>query len=133
MSAAAGRLKDPKVLEQQVRRMLADPALESLVTNFAAQWLYLRDIDAKLPDEILFPDFDETLRAGAAARDRAVPRQHLPREPQRARSADRQLHLPQRAAGQALRHPERPGQLLPPRDAARRAACAAACSARAAS
>ena len=34
-----------------------------MVTNFAAQWLYLRDIEAKRPDEILFPDFDETLRA----------------------------------------------------------------------
>jgi hypothetical protein len=62
-AAAAGRLKDPKVLEQQVRRMLADPRSESLVTNFAAQWLYLRDISAKLPDEILFADFDETLRS----------------------------------------------------------------------
>jgi mono/diheme cytochrome c family protein len=60
--AAAGRLKDSKVLEQQVRRMLADPRSESLVTNFAAQWLYLRDIAAKQPDEILFADFDETLR-----------------------------------------------------------------------
>jgi hypothetical protein len=60
--AAAGRLKDPKVLEQQVRRMLADPRSEALVTNFAAQWLYLRDIAAKVPDEILFADFDETLR-----------------------------------------------------------------------
>jgi cytochrome c553 len=62
-AAAAGRLKDPKVVEQQVRRMLADPRSESLVTNFAAQWLYLRDIAAKQPDEILFADFDETLRA----------------------------------------------------------------------
>ena len=61
-AAAAGRLKDPKVLEQQVRRMLADSRSESLVTNFAAQWLYLRDIAAKQPDEILFADFDETLR-----------------------------------------------------------------------
>ena len=60
--AAAGRLKDSKALEQQVRRMLADPRSESLVTNFAAQWLYLRDIAAKQPDEILFADFDETLR-----------------------------------------------------------------------
>ena len=60
--AAAGRLKEPTVLEQQVRRMMADPRSESLVTNFAAQWLYLRDIGAKLPDEILFADFDETLR-----------------------------------------------------------------------
>jgi len=61
-AAAAGRLKDPKVLEQQVRRMLADRRSESLVSNFAAQWLYLRDIAAKQPDEILFADFDETLR-----------------------------------------------------------------------
>jgi len=60
--AAAGRLKDPKVLEQQVRRLVADSRSESLVTNFAAQWLYLRDIAAKQPDEILFADFDETLR-----------------------------------------------------------------------
>jgi mono/diheme cytochrome c family protein len=61
-AAVAGRLKDPKVLEQQVRRMLADPRSESLVTNFGAQWLYLRDIGSKFPDEILFADFDETLR-----------------------------------------------------------------------
>jgi mono/diheme cytochrome c family protein len=61
-AAAAGRLTNPKVLEQQVRRMLADPRSEALVTNFAAQWLYLRDIAAKQPDEILFADFDETLR-----------------------------------------------------------------------
>jgi hypothetical protein len=61
-AAEAGRLKDPAVLEQQVRRMLADSRSQSMVTNFAAQWLYLRDIDAKLPDEILFQDFDETLR-----------------------------------------------------------------------
>jgi hypothetical protein len=60
--AARGKLKDPAVLEHQVRRMLADPRAESLVTNFAEQWLYIRDIDAKKPDELLFPDFDETLR-----------------------------------------------------------------------
>jgi mono/diheme cytochrome c family protein len=63
-AAIAGKLNDPTVLEQQVRRMLADPRSESLVTNFAAQWLYLRDLGAKQPDEVLFPDFDETLRAG---------------------------------------------------------------------
>ncbi len=60
--AIGGQLKDPAALDRQVRRMLADPRSESMVTNFAAQWLYLRDIDAKEPDEILFPDFDETLR-----------------------------------------------------------------------
>jgi hypothetical protein len=62
-AAIAGRLKDPAVLERQVRRMLADARSSALVTNFAAQWLYLRDIEAKLPDEVLFQDFDETLRA----------------------------------------------------------------------
>ncbi|HXP87542.1 MAG TPA: DUF1592 domain-containing protein [Bryobacteraceae bacterium] len=62
-AAANGKLRQPEVLEQQVRRMLADPRSESLVTNFAAQWLFLRDIDAKTPDELLFPDFDETLRS----------------------------------------------------------------------
>jgi Protein of unknown function (DUF1588)/Protein of unknown function (DUF1592)/Protein of unknown function (DUF1585) len=45
-----------------VRRMLADPRSEAMVTNFAAQWLYLRDIEAKQPDEVLFPNWDETLR-----------------------------------------------------------------------
>ena len=63
-AAVAGRLKDPAVLEAQVRRMLADPRSESLVTNFAAQWLFLRDLDGKHPDEVLFPDADETLRDG---------------------------------------------------------------------
>jgi len=62
--AARGKLKDPAVLEQQARRMLADPRAESLVTNFAEQWLFIRDIDAKKPDDLLFPDFDETLREG---------------------------------------------------------------------
>jgi hypothetical protein len=61
-AAIAGKLKDPIVLEQQVRRMLADKRSEALVNNFAAQWLFLRDVEAKEPDEILFPDYDETLR-----------------------------------------------------------------------
>ena len=61
-AAAAGTLRDPAVLESQVRRMLADPRAESLVTNFAAQWLYLRNLTAVSPDFIVFPDFDETLR-----------------------------------------------------------------------
>ena len=60
--AAAGSLREPGVLEGQVRRMLADPRAEALVTNFAAQWLYLRNLPAVSPDFIVFPDFDETLR-----------------------------------------------------------------------
>jgi len=58
----AGKLHEPAVLEQQTRRMLADPKSRALVTNFAAQWLYLRDLKSAKPDEELFPDFDDNLR-----------------------------------------------------------------------
>ena len=60
--ASRKSLRDPEILEQQVRRMLNDPRAEALVTNFAAQWLYLRNLPAVSPDFIAFPDFDETLR-----------------------------------------------------------------------
>jgi hypothetical protein len=61
--AASGKLKQPEILEQQVKRMLADPRSESMVNNFAAQWLYLRDVDVKAPDLFVFREFDEGLRA----------------------------------------------------------------------
>ena len=60
--AERGRLKDPAVLEQQVRRMLADARAASLVTNFAAQWLHLRNLASVSPDLEKFPYFDENLR-----------------------------------------------------------------------
>jgi hypothetical protein len=52
----------PLNLEAQTRRMLRDPRAKSLVTNFADQWLYLRNLDAITPDARLFPDFDHNLR-----------------------------------------------------------------------
>jgi hypothetical protein len=61
-AAIAGTLHQPAVLERQVRRMLADPRSRSLVTNFAAQWLHLRNLAAITPDMRLFPDFDDNLR-----------------------------------------------------------------------
>jgi hypothetical protein len=60
--AGEGKLKDPVVLEQQVRRMLADPRAQTLVTNFADQWLYLRNLKNIQPDFQTFPDFDDNLR-----------------------------------------------------------------------
>ena len=60
--AVAERLRDGNVLETQIARMLADPRSESLVTNFAAQWLFLRDVESKEPDLFLFLDYDKTLR-----------------------------------------------------------------------
>ena len=61
-SAAAGRLRDPRVLEAQVRRMLADERAGTLVTSFAAQWLHLRRMRTVAPDVNAFPAFDENLR-----------------------------------------------------------------------
>ncbi len=60
--ATRGELRDPAVLDREVRRMLADPRSSALVTNFAEQWLFLRDVDAKEPDAGFFPGFDENLR-----------------------------------------------------------------------
>ena len=60
--ASRGRLKDPAVLEQQVRRMLADPRSSALVENFAGQWLQLRNVRSVLPNSDEFPDFDDNLR-----------------------------------------------------------------------
>jgi hypothetical protein len=60
--AVAGTLHQPAVLERQVRRMLADARSRALVTNFASQWLHLRNLDAITPDMRLFPDFDDNLR-----------------------------------------------------------------------
>jgi mono/diheme cytochrome c family protein len=61
-AAARGTLKQPAVLDRQVRRMLADARSRALVANFAAQWLWVRNIRLHQPDPIVFPEFDENLR-----------------------------------------------------------------------
>jgi len=60
--AAQKRLSNPVVLEQQVRRMLADPKSEALVRNFTGQWLGVRSLAASEPVVNLFPDFDDNIR-----------------------------------------------------------------------
>ncbi|HKJ75152.1 MAG TPA: DUF1592 domain-containing protein [Alphaproteobacteria bacterium] len=57
------KLHDPKVLSAQVDRMLADPRAESLVTNFAFQWLEIGQMDTIKPDTKIFPNFNPELRA----------------------------------------------------------------------
>jgi hypothetical protein len=61
-AAKAGTLHEPAVLEHQTRRMLADARARALVTNFAGQWLYLRELKSANPDSAEFPDFDDNLR-----------------------------------------------------------------------
>ncbi len=77
--ATRGRLSQPAVLEQQVRRMLADPRATSLATRFAAQWLRLPDLDMVQPDIRQYPDFDEQLRA-AMRQETEVFFDHIVRE-----------------------------------------------------
>ena len=60
--AAAGKLKDPPVLERQVRRMLADARTQALITNFSGQWLNTRELEQHDAVVGFFPDFDENLR-----------------------------------------------------------------------
>jgi hypothetical protein len=60
--AVQGKLKDPVVLEKQVRRMLADPKAESLISNFTGQWLNVRSLKTSEPVVNLFPDYDDNLR-----------------------------------------------------------------------
>src|SRR5688572_15283298 len=60
--ASQGRLRTPRTLEQQVRRMLADPRSEAMVNNFAQQLLYLRNLPATSPDGVFYPDWDDELR-----------------------------------------------------------------------
>jgi len=61
-SATRGELHRPEVLERHVRRMLADPRSFNLATNFAGQWLRLRNLTAVDPNVRVYPDFDDNLR-----------------------------------------------------------------------
>jgi hypothetical protein len=61
-AAEAGRLRDHSELARQVKRMIADERAAALVSNFAGQWLYLRNLPATGPVATVFPDFDDTLR-----------------------------------------------------------------------
>jgi mono/diheme cytochrome c family protein len=60
--ASKGRLREPAVLEAQVKRMLADPRSDALVVNVAGQWLNLRGLQTQAPVVMAFPDFDDNLR-----------------------------------------------------------------------
>jgi mono/diheme cytochrome c family protein len=60
--AVAGRLRDARVLEAQVKRMIADERADSLMTEFVGQWLQLRNLDKVTPDILMFPDFDDNVR-----------------------------------------------------------------------
>jgi hypothetical protein len=61
-AAVRGKLSQPAELEKQARRMLADRRSFNLATNFAGQWLRLRNVDAVTPNNAIYRDFDDNLR-----------------------------------------------------------------------
>ena len=73
------RLRDPKEFERQVRRMLADPKSDALITNFAGQWLYLRDL-ANVQTEA--KNFDANLRQAFRRETEMFFERHRPRRSQ---------------------------------------------------
>jgi mono/diheme cytochrome c family protein len=60
--AIAGKLRAPGVLEQQVKRMIADPKADAMMTAFTGQWLQLRNLDKITPDILMFQDYDDNVR-----------------------------------------------------------------------
>jgi mono/diheme cytochrome c family protein len=60
--AESGGLTRAGAVDRQVRRMMADGKASSLVTSFAMKWLNLTDLEAVIPDPVLFPEFSEPLR-----------------------------------------------------------------------
>ena len=79
-AAIAGKLSDPPVMETQVRRMLSDPRSRTLVTNFATQWLHLRNLRAVTPDENRYPEWDDNLREALRRETELLLRSQLVRD-----------------------------------------------------
>ena len=116
-AAVRGELRQPDVLDRQVRRMLADPRSYNLASNFAGQWLRLRNLASVEPNVRLYPDFDDNLRQAFRLETELFVDSVRARRSQRARPAQGGLHLSQRAAGEALRDSPRLRQPLPARHA----------------
>ena len=68
--ARAGKLRDPDVIDAQVKRMLADPRSAALADNFSGQWLETRNLDSVKPDPQKFPDWGPDLRDAMKAETR---------------------------------------------------------------
>ena len=113
--AERGQLTEPLILEQQVRRMLADPrATDAFVDDFAAQWLNLRRVEEVVVDPDRYPNYDESLLQAFKRETGAVCRQYSARGSQRRGSLERELYVRQRTACAALWDSGGLRQPLPP-------------------
>ncbi len=115
--AIRNKLHEPAVLERQTRRMLADQRSETLATDFADHWLFLGEINNQRP---LTPEFNDNLRE-SFRRETELLFQSVVREDRvRRGSAERRLHVCQRAPGGALRDARGARQPVPARRDSRR-------------
>ena len=119
--AGQGRLRNPVVLEQQVRRMLKDPKANALARELRRPVAEPARPGRHGAAAAHLPGLRRPAAPGDAPRGGADLRHHRHRGSAGHRAPDRRLHLRQRAAGEALRHPEHPGQPVPARHAGRRA------------
>src|SRR5207244_4297574 len=77
--ADEGKLRQPAILEAQVRRMLKDDKASSLVENFGGQWLQTRALEAHLPDRVRYPEFTDYTRM-SMKRDTELFFEHIVRD-----------------------------------------------------
>ena len=116
-SAIRGELRRPDVLDRHVRRMLADPRSYNLASNFAGQWLRVRNLTSVDPNVRLYPDFDDNLRQ-AFRQETELFVDSVVREDRSVLDLLRADYtFPQRAAGEALRDSQRLWQPFPARRA----------------
>ena len=102
--AEDGTLRDPVVLERQVRRMLADDRAAALIDGFVGQWLYLRNLASVYPTPSEFRDFDQNLREALQGETERFIDHQLRTGSIHSRAPHCRLHVRQRAAGPTLRH-----------------------------
>ena len=107
--------------------MLDDPKAAAFTENFVGQWLGLRDIDFTEPSHILYPEFDDMLKASMVRETELFFAEVLKNDLSLTNFVASDFTHAQRPAGEALRHPRRRRLGVPQGAAARRTAIAAAC------
>ena len=102
--AESGKLHEPAVLDAQVKRMLADDRSSAIADNFAGQWLELRNLNVVKPDPQKFPEWGPELRDAMYSETRLFFDYVLRAEPSAGGLSGCALHVPERPAGEVLRH-----------------------------
>ena len=114
-SRIAASCGGPAVLEREVRRMLQDEKARTLVEEFGGQWLQVRALESVAPDKERFPGFDDYLRFSMRRETELFFASIIREDRSIFDFLERAVHVPQRAAGAALRHRGRDRPRVPAR------------------